>query len=108
MNDVVIVSCYLSVSGTYIINSDIFIVGSSDNGLTKSEVNELSRLTATTSSSSNSVQASITLSSYVQSDNGLRLGCSYTVIGGASSVNTDTINIQQASNLFPSFFMHKI
>ena len=106
MNDDIVVSCYLTVSGTYSINSDVFIVGSSDNGLTESEVDgtgsyggvDLSRLTATISSGSYSVQASITLSSYVQSDNGLRLGCSFTVTG---DVNTKSINLQQAGNLFP-------
>ena len=127
MNNVVVISCYLSVLEPYTINNDVFIVGSSDNGLTELEVDgtgyyggvDLSRLTATTSSSSYSLQASITLSSYIQSHNGIRLGCSFTVIdsGGpeflrihrsVSYINTDTITIQQASNLFLSFFIHKI
>ena len=115
VNDNIVVTCSLSLSETHVTNSDIFIVGNSNIALTESEVDgtgshggvDLSRLTATTSSYSNSAQATITLSSYTLSDDGLRLGCSYTSVDSngpipfrmsrSTYVNTDTVNIEQAS-----------
>ena len=112
VNDEVVVSCSLSVSDVTTITSSYttFIVGSSDIAISESVVDgtsshggvSLNKLTATApASSSTSAQATITLLSYTSSDNGLRLGCSNTLLvnidGGVPYDSVETVNIQGAT-----------
>ena len=109
MNDVVVVSCSLTADSQESITSSYtrFIVGSYSTAISESAIDgtgsyggvNLAKLTATApTSSSTSAQATITLLSYTSSDNGLRLGCSNTLVkNGFPYTNVETVNIRGAS-----------